>query len=124
MKRLISLATAATVAGLTLVGTGGAANAAKGRVLLVRSGHGIVVKSVKALDSRQILATITPAALAPRSIAVRILLPVNYSPDAKPYPVLYLYPGTSGDNSDWVNAGDALKTTAPYRLITVSSDIG
>jgi S-formylglutathione hydrolase FrmB len=76
------------------------------------------------LDRRQILATIVPSALG-RAIQVRIILPVGYQPHAaRRYPVLYLYPGTSGDNSDWTNAGDALKTTAPYRLITVSSDIG
>jgi S-formylglutathione hydrolase FrmB len=96
----------------------------KARVVTLRDGHGIAVKSVKSLDSRQLLVTITPKALG-RPIVVRIILPVGYRRDAKPrYPVLYLYPGTSGDNSDWVNAGDALKTTAPYRLITVSSDIG
>ncbi|MGN6475569.1 MAG: alpha/beta hydrolase [Mycobacteriales bacterium] len=90
----------------------------------VRSAHGVTVKSIKVLDSRQVLATIVPKALG-RPIQVRIVLPVGYQPDASTrYPVLYLYPGTSGDNSDWVNAGDALKTTAPYRLITVSSDIG
>jgi S-formylglutathione hydrolase FrmB len=90
----------------------------------IRSSRDIAVKSVEVIDSRQILATIVPRALG-RQIQVRILLPVGYQPHANPrYPVLYLYPGTSGDNSDWVTAGDAVKTTAPYRLITVSSDIG
>jgi S-formylglutathione hydrolase FrmB len=130
IKRTTSLAAgAALVASLTLAG-GVAAHAAghssstSHRSVTLRDGFGIAVKSAKAIGSRQILATIVPRALG-RPIVVRIILPVGYRPDAHPrYPVLYLYPGTSGDNSDWVNAGGALETTAPYRLITVSSDIG
>ncbi|HEX3705775.1 MAG TPA: alpha/beta hydrolase family protein [Mycobacteriales bacterium] len=91
----------------------------------LRTAHGIVVKSVRRIGARQLLATIAPKALAPKSITVRILLPVGYAPSAEPrYPVLYLFPGTSGHSYDWMTAGDAPKTTKPYRLITVSSDIG
>lgn len=97
--------------------------ATRGWPVHVGSSHGVTVKSVKRIDARQIVATIVPRALG-RAITVRVVLPVGYSPDAKPYPVLYLYPGTSGHSYDWVTLGDALKTTAPYRLITVSSDIG
>jgi S-formylglutathione hydrolase FrmB len=90
----------------------------------LHSAAGIVVKTVKRIDSRQVLATIVPAALG-RAITVRILLPVGYQAHpARPYPVLYLYPGTSGHSYDWMTAGDAPRTTAPYRLVTVSSDIG
>ncbi|HVT65457.1 MAG TPA: alpha/beta hydrolase family protein [Mycobacteriales bacterium] len=129
IKRSTSfLAGVALVTSMSLAGVGAASAAGnhplKGRVIKLSSGHGITVKSVKALGTRQVLATIVPKALA-RPIVVRVVLPVGYQPDAKlRYPVLYLFPGTSGDNSDWVNAGDALKTTAPYQLITVSSDIG
>ncbi|HWC34518.1 MAG TPA: alpha/beta hydrolase family protein [Mycobacteriales bacterium] len=95
-----------------------------GARFVIGSSHGVEVKSVKVVDSRQLLATIVPKALG-RAITVRILLPVDYQPEAKPgYPVLYLYPGTSGHSYDWMTVGDAPKTTAPYRLITVSSDIG
>ncbi|HVV74704.1 MAG TPA: alpha/beta hydrolase family protein [Mycobacteriales bacterium] len=98
--------------------------ATTGTQVQIRDGHGITVKSVKAIGSRQVLATIVPKALG-RQITVRVLLPVGYEPDATPrYPVLYLYPGTSGHSYDWMTVGGAPKTTAPYRLITVSSDIG
>jgi S-formylglutathione hydrolase FrmB len=123
---LVGVALAATLSLTDGVGAASAAghHPAKARVLALRSGHGITVKSVKGVGRRQLLATIVPKALA-RPIVVRILLPAGYQPGAKQrYPVLYLFPGTSGDNSDWVKAGDALKTTAPYQLITVSSDIG
>jgi len=38
--------------------------------------------------------------------------------------VLYLFHGTSGRASDWVAAGDAAATTAPYQLITVMPEVG
>jgi S-formylglutathione hydrolase FrmB len=119
---------AAATVGMT--GTSGAAPgsaraAVHGDVVLVHSGYGIKVKSVKVIDARQLSVTIAPDALAPREINVRVLLPVDYDPRSDvPYPVLYLFPGTSGHSSDWMTVGDAPKTTAPYRLITVSSDIG
>lgn len=104
----------------------GASSAADshGGVRVVHSAHGITVSSVKVIDGRQLLATIVPKALA-RPVTVRILLPVDYNPHAdQRYPVLYLFPGTSGHSYDWMTVGDAPKTLAPYRLITVSSDIG
>jgi S-formylglutathione hydrolase FrmB len=95
------------------------------RVITLRDGHGIKVKSVKVIGSRQLLVSIAPTALAPKTITVRILLPVGYRPDAAiAYPVLYLFPGTSGHSYDWMTAGKAPQTMKPYRLITVSSDIG
>ncbi|HVT21592.1 MAG TPA: alpha/beta hydrolase family protein [Mycobacteriales bacterium] len=134
MARSRSFVAALAVAASLAVANGAAAASAEGHEASaaqartvpahLRDGHGITVKSAKRIDSRQVLATIVPKALG-RPIVVRIILPVGYRPDANHrYPVLYLYPGTSGDNSDWVNAGAALQTTAPYRLITVSSDIG
>ncbi|HVS66975.1 MAG TPA: alpha/beta hydrolase family protein [Mycobacteriales bacterium] len=117
-------ASLAWAGGVGVAGAAGPSAAAKNRHVVIRDGFGITVKSVKAIGSRQILATIVPKALA-RPITVRILLPVGYQPHAEPrYPVLYLYPGTSGHSYDWMTAGDAPKTMAPYRLITVSSDIG
>jgi len=114
----------ALAASLTMAGGVASAGARPHAEVRIGSSHGIAVKSVKVVDSRQLLVTIVPKALG-RPIAVRVILPVGYHPDAKSrYPVLYLYPGTSGDNSDWSTAGDVLRTTAPYRLITVSSDIG
>ncbi|HWA65148.1 MAG TPA: alpha/beta hydrolase family protein [Mycobacteriales bacterium] len=113
--------------------TGASAASAAARVpsgdpigsIRVSSGHGIVVQAVKVVGPRQLQATIRPAALAPKTIDVQILLPVGYTPDADPrYPVLYLFPGTSGHSTDWMTAGKAPQTMKPYRVITVSSDIG
>jgi S-formylglutathione hydrolase FrmB len=88
------------------------------------SSHGIAIKTVKRISARQLSFTIVPSALR-RQINVRVLLPLGYNANAEPaYPVLYLFPGTSGHSYDWMTAGGAPKTTAPYRLITVSSDIG
>jgi S-formylglutathione hydrolase FrmB len=128
-QRTVSLVVGAALAMSMSVAAGvghastGAHAAAKSRITL-HDGHGIKVKAVKALDDRQLLATIAPTALAPKTITVRILLPVGYRPDAPRYPVLYLFPGTSGHSYDWMTSGDAPKTMKPYRLITVSSDIG
>jgi S-formylglutathione hydrolase FrmB len=119
------LATSMSLAGGVSAASSDSHLPAKGRVITLRDGHGIKVKSVKVIGSRQLLVSIAPTALAPKSITVRILLPVGYQPDAAiAYPVLYLFPGTSGHSYDWMTAGEAPKTTKPYRLITVSSDIG
>ena len=60
-----------------------------------------------------------------RPVNVRILLPVGYGSDPTvSYPVLYLFHGTSGQASDWVDAGGAEQTTAPYGVITVMPDCG
>ncbi len=92
--------------------------------VVLHSGHGVTVISVERIGSRQLLATIRPKALA-RPITVRILLPVGYQADSpRRYPVLYLYPGTSGHSYDWMTVGRAPQATRPFGLITVSSDIG
>jgi S-formylglutathione hydrolase FrmB len=92
--------------------------------IVLHSADGIKVHSVRRIGARQLLATVTPNALR-RPITVRILLPVGYgATPARRYPVLYLYPGTSGHSYDWMTAGQAPKTTRRYPLITVSSDIG
>jgi S-formylglutathione hydrolase FrmB len=60
-----------------------------------------------------------------RPVDVRILLPRGYDPDAaRRYPVLYLFHGTSGRASDWVEMGDAEATTEGLPLITVMPDAG
>jgi S-formylglutathione hydrolase FrmB len=130
MKRWRILAAGAVVAATTvMVGVSSAspvsvATAAHGDVVLMHSADGITVKTVKVINARELSVSIVPKALA-REINVRVLLPVDYEPHSdQPYPVLYLFPGTSGHSSDWMTVGDAPKTTAPYRLITVSSDIG
>jgi S-formylglutathione hydrolase FrmB len=101
----------------------GRADPANAHVSL-HSAHGVHVKAVKRIGSRQLRATIRPRALA-RVITVRILLPVGYDKRGeRRYPVLYLYPGTSGHSSDWMTIGKAPGATRRYPLITVSSDIG
>ncbi|HEX4864743.1 MAG TPA: alpha/beta hydrolase family protein [Acidimicrobiales bacterium] len=60
-----------------------------------------------------------------RPVNVRILLPADYFlHPATRYPVLYLFHGTSGRASDWIDQGSAEQTTAPYELITVMPDVG
>jgi S-formylglutathione hydrolase FrmB len=94
-----------------------------GRIRL-RNAHGVAIDKVQRVGARQLQVTITPAALA-RPIGVRIVLPVGYRPDPQTrYPTLYLFPGTSGHSDDWSTQGGAPKTLRPFRLITVTSDIG
>lgn len=100
------------------------AAAAANAGISMRSAHGITVKSVKRVGTRQLSATVVPSALG-RAISIQIVLPAGYRQRAKrSYPVLYLYPGTSGHSTDWTTAGQAVRATRRYPLITVSSDIG
>jgi len=88
------------------------------------SADGIHVVSVKQLDPRQYNVSVLSAALG-RPVNVRILVPADYtSHPATRYPVLYLYHGTSGQASDWVNMGRAEQTTAGLPLIVVMPDCG
>jgi S-formylglutathione hydrolase FrmB len=90
----------------------------------IHSGHGIHVKKVVRVGHRQLQVRIVPHDLK-RAIGVRIILPVGYRADTmQRYPSLYLYPGTSGHSYDWATVGHAVKTTKPYGLITIDSDIG
>ncbi|MFB4305084.1 alpha/beta hydrolase [Actinomadura sp. GTD37] len=85
---------------------------------------GIHVVKVRRIDDRQYSVRVSTAALG-RAVDVRILLPTGYERRASAhYPVLYLFHGTSGRASDWVEAGDAEKTTAGRPLITVMPDGG
>jgi S-formylglutathione hydrolase FrmB len=85
---------------------------------------GIHVTGVTQIDQRDYNVEVLSAYLG-RPVNVRILLPVGYAaqPDQR-YPVLYLFHGTSGRASDWIDQGGAKETTAPYSLITVMPDAG
>ncbi|MDT7572353.1 MAG: hypothetical protein QOE05_2527 [Actinomycetota bacterium] len=83
---------------------------------------GIHVVAAKQLDARQWNVKVLSPALG-RPVDIRILLPRDYSP-ARHYPVLYLFHGTSGRASDWVQAGGAAATTDGLPLITVMPDAG
>lgn len=85
---------------------------------------GIHVVSATQLDGRQWDVQVQSAALG-RAVHARVLLPVDYAqhPETR-YPVLYLFHGTSGRASDWVNFGNAEATTAGLPLIVVMPDAG
>jgi len=87
-------------------------------------GSGIHVESQQQLDARQLAVHVSTSALQ-HAVDIRILLPADYaaSPE-RDYPVLYLFHGTSGRASDWVNAGDAEATTDGLPLIVVMPDAG
>jgi S-formylglutathione hydrolase FrmB len=90
----------------------------------LHSGHGIHIQQVVRVGHRQFQVRIVPHDLK-RAIGVRIILPVGYRAGSEQrYPSLYLFPGTSGHSYDWATVGHAVKTTKPYGLITVDSDIG
>ena len=88
---------------------------------------GIHVVATTAIDNRQYNVRVTSATALgdAHPVDIRILLPNAYDTDTTTrYPVLYLFHGTSGRASDWVNLGDAEATTAPLNLITVMPDAG
>lgn len=99
---------------------GGAANSAS---TSPGDGDGIHVVSFTQVDPRLMTLTLSTTAL-PSPVALDILLPADYAanPDAH-YPVLYLFDGTSGHASDWVNLGNAEKTTTGLPLIVVMPDV-
>ncbi len=90
----------------------------------LRDGRGIHVETTRQLDPRQLDVRVSTNALQ-RSVDVRVLLPSHYDAalDHR-YPVLYLFHGTSGRASDWVNFGRAAETTADLPLIVVMPDAG
>jgi S-formylglutathione hydrolase FrmB len=85
---------------------------------------GIQVVAVQQLGPRQYNVSVRSAALG-RAVDVRILVPVDYAalPGVR-LPVLYLFHGTSGRASDWVNGGGAEEATAGLPLIVVMPDAG
>jgi len=87
-------------------------------------GEGLHVLGVTRVDDRDYSVQVLSPDLG-RPVNIRILLPVGYGNDpTERYPVLYLFHGTSGQASDWVESGGAEQTTAPYKLITVMPDCG
>ncbi|MBO2464163.1 alpha/beta hydrolase [Actinomadura violacea] len=85
---------------------------------------GIHVERVQRIDERQYAVRVSTAALG-RAVDVRVLLPTGYTQrKSARYPVLYLFHGTGGRASDWVQKGDAEATTAGKPLITVMPDAG
>src|SRR3954454_12094812 len=66
---------------------------------------GIHVEAVTPITSRQYNVSVSTAALG-RAVDVRILVPDDYATTSAPLPVLYLFHGTSGRASDWVNHGE------------------
>lgn len=86
-------------------------------------GYGIHVEAVASLSDRQLNVRVATAALE-QAVDVRILLPAGYADAAGAYPVLYLFHGTGGRASDWVDAGDAEAATAGLPLIVVMPDCG
>jgi len=88
------------------------------------STDGLQVLDVQTIDARSYDVSVLSGNLG-RPVHIRVLLPVHYAdnPDAH-FPVLYLFHGTSGRASDWMTAGDAENTTAPYDVITVMPECG
>jgi hypothetical protein len=112
---LAILAALALAAGATIVGAVPAE---------LRDGHGIHVESARRLDVRQLDVQVSTAALQ-HPVDVRIPLPSGYADDPqRRYPVLYLFHGTSGRPSDWINFGNAEQTTAGLPMIVVLPDAG
>jgi S-formylglutathione hydrolase FrmB len=85
-----------------------------------QNGDGISVTSEVQVDPRLINMTVTTPAVAGK-LHVDVLLPTNYNPSTR-YPVLYLFNGTAGTASDWVNYGQAEQITAGLPLILVMPD--
>lgn len=85
---------------------------------------GIHVVSTQRIDDRDYNVAVSSAALG-RTVNVRVLVPSDYGQDPTVhYPVLYLFAGTNGLASDWINLGHAEQTTAGLPLISVMPDIG
>jgi S-formylglutathione hydrolase FrmB len=85
-----------------------------------QNGDGIAVTSEVQADPRLINMTVTTPAVT-GTLHVDVLLPTNYNPSTR-YPVLYLFHGTAGTASDWVNYGQVEQTTAGLPLIVVMPD--
>jgi S-formylglutathione hydrolase FrmB len=85
-------------------------------------GAALHVVAVKQLSPRLFeLRLTTPLLTAPTN--VQILLPADYDANqARRFPVLYLFHGTSGGARDWTKMGDAEQTTSGRALITVMPD--
>ena len=85
-----------------------------------QNGNQITVKSEVQADPRLIDMTVTTPAVA-GTLHVDVLLPTTYDPSTH-YPVLYLFHGTAGTASNWVDYGQVEQTTAGLPLIVVMPD--
>ncbi len=94
--------------------------AATSPTVAFQNGNQITVTSEAQADPRLIDMTVTTPAVA-GTLHVDVLLPTNYDPSTH-YPVLYLFHGTAGTASDWVNYGQVEQTTAGLPLIVVMPD--
>jgi len=118
VRRCAALLLAAILAWVLLPS---AAHAAAG--VTFHDASGIQVAKVTRIDERQYDITVSTTALG-RSVDVRVLVPANYGQSEARLPVLYLFHGTSGRASDWVNFGHAEQSTAGLPLIVVMPDAG
>ncbi len=119
-RRRVALIVTAALIPLTAVGPA----RASGPSLNVGDAAGLHVLAVTALDQRDYNVEVLSPYLG-RPVNIRILLPTDYwQRPGQSYPVLYLFHGTSGRASDWIDQGGAEQTTAPYQLITVMPDAG
>ena len=84
---------------------------------------GIRVLKVTRIDPRQFDVVVSTPALG-RPVDVRVLVPADYGAIRDRLPVLYLFHGTSGRASDWVQQGHAEEATAALGLIVVMPDAG
>jgi S-formylglutathione hydrolase FrmB len=123
--RRAALAAAIGAAAVSLLvaagGVSGVASAAQtSPTVAFENGDGITVTSEAQADPRLIDMTVNTPAVA-GMLHVDVLLPTNYNPSTH-YPVLYLFHGTAGTASDWVNYGQVEQITAGLPLIVVMPD--
>lgn len=93
------------------------------RWLTFHEASGLRVVKATRIDHRQYDVSLWTVALG-SAVHVRVLVPANYGETGDQLPVLYLFHGTSGRASDWVERGNAEKATAGLRLIIVMPDAG
>jgi len=115
---------AGVCAGSMLVATAGMSGmtlaAQTSPTVAFHNGDGITVTSEMQADQRLIDMTVTTPAVA-GTLHVAVLLPTNYNASTR-YPVLYLFHGTAGTASDWVDFGQAEQITTGRPLIVVMPD--
>jgi S-formylglutathione hydrolase FrmB len=108
---------------LVAAGTASGAHASEPSLAFVDAA-GLHVVATSPIDRRDYNVEVLSPDLG-RPVNVRVLLPPDYFLDpGTRYPVLYLFHGTSGKASDWIEMGGAEQTTAQYGLITVMPDVG
>jgi S-formylglutathione hydrolase FrmB len=120
----VAAAFAALASGVVATASDAADASRSPSAVVFRDSSHIHVVSTERLDDRQYAVRVLSPALG-RPVDVRVLVPRHYDPRAsRRYPVLYLFHGTSGRASDWVQAGEAEATTERLPVITVMPDAG